>query len=79
MKPDWKDAPKWANYLVMEPNGTWWWFQEKPMFFNKREGVWSTRWYGFWDSDGIREIAFDPRKYSEDSLEMRPFNLEKLK
>ena len=23
-KPDWKDAPEWANYLAMDNSGEWW-------------------------------------------------------
>jgi hypothetical protein len=29
-KPDWKDAPKWAQWLAMDSDGEWWWFEEKP-------------------------------------------------
>ena len=25
MKPDWKDAPEWANYLVLDEDGEWYW------------------------------------------------------
>ena len=30
MKPDWKDAPEWANYLAQDKNGEWTWFSHKP-------------------------------------------------
>lgn len=30
MKPDWSDAPEWANYLAMDNNGDWYWYEEKP-------------------------------------------------
>ena len=30
MKPDWKDAPEWANYLAMDEDGSWWWFENEP-------------------------------------------------
>ena len=30
LKPDWKDAPLWVNYLCMDADLTWWWFEEKP-------------------------------------------------
>lgn len=29
-KPDWKDAPSWANWLSMDEGGIWHWFEEKP-------------------------------------------------
>jgi hypothetical protein len=30
MKPDWKDAPEWAQHLAMDENGTWYWFSREP-------------------------------------------------
>ncbi len=30
MKPDWKDAPDWANYLTMSKDGDWRWHQMRP-------------------------------------------------
>lgn len=30
MKPEWKDAPSWANYLVIDQDGLWYWFENKP-------------------------------------------------
>lgn len=30
MKPDWKDAPEWANWLAMDSDGGWWWHEKKP-------------------------------------------------
>lgn len=30
MKPDWKDAPEWAEYLAMDGDGEWVWFQSEP-------------------------------------------------
>jgi hypothetical protein len=29
-KPDWKDAPKWANWLAMDGDGQWWWYEDEP-------------------------------------------------
>jgi hypothetical protein len=31
MKPDWKDAPEWAQWLAMDPDGSWWWFEHEPI------------------------------------------------
>lgn len=39
MKPDWKDAPEWANYLAMDGNGRWWWYLEQPIWHEGR-GRW---------------------------------------
>ena len=30
MKPDWENAPDWAQWVAMDADGTWWWFDEKP-------------------------------------------------
>jgi len=30
MKPAWKDAPEWANYLAMDKNDRWFWYEYKP-------------------------------------------------
>jgi hypothetical protein len=29
MKPDWKDAPEWANWLAMDSDGDWYWFEDQ--------------------------------------------------
>lgn len=34
MKPDWKDAPEWAQWLAMDSDGSWWWFADKPEKYN---------------------------------------------
>lgn len=59
MKPNWQDAPEWANYLAMNNDGAWYWFEFEP----KAGGyIWSR-------FDGRRQRArFDWR----DSLEERP-------
>lgn len=31
MKPDWKDAPEWANWLAMDEDGDWFWYSETPL------------------------------------------------
>lgn len=30
MKPDWKDAPEWAQWLANDMSGDWYWFENKP-------------------------------------------------
>lgn len=30
MKPEWSAAPDWANFLAMDENGTWCWFENQP-------------------------------------------------
>lgn len=30
MKPDWKDAPSWANWLAQDVDCKWCWFEYEP-------------------------------------------------
>lgn len=30
MTPDWNKAPMWAQYVAMDANGEWWWYEFKP-------------------------------------------------
>jgi hypothetical protein len=30
-RPDWKDAPNWANYLAQDKDGSWWWYGNNPI------------------------------------------------
>jgi len=30
MKPEWKDAPEWANWLAMDQDNWWYWYEFKP-------------------------------------------------
>ena len=41
MKPSWKDAPEWANYLAQDYCNRWWWFEHKP-FGCSVERMWFT-------------------------------------
>jgi hypothetical protein len=60
-KPDWKDAPDWANYLAKDVNGSWWWYEKKP----KAEG---SLWMKEKGSDQSNVICKNWRK----TLESRP-------
>ena len=60
MKPDWKDAPEWANWLAMDDFGAWCWHEEKPWWRHDE-----------WVSDGLVIVAIRPGSgYS--TLEGRP-------
>ena len=39
MKPSWDDAPEWANWLAMDKDGCWWWYEKEPEF-NDATGYW---------------------------------------
>ena len=30
MKPDWKNAPEWANWWAMDESGVCWWYEIEP-------------------------------------------------
>lgn len=45
-KPDWKDAPEWANWLAQDADGEWNWFQFEPV-----------RAFNHWQSHGIEMLA----------------------
>lgn len=32
MKPDWRDAPEWANWLAQDMDGVWHWYSQQPRF-----------------------------------------------
>lgn len=34
MKPDWRGAPEWANFLAMDADGEWHWFEYFPEELN---------------------------------------------
>jgi len=40
MKPSWDDAPEWANYLAMDYDGEWFWFEFEPKL-NSSGKVWA--------------------------------------
>lgn len=31
MKPNWNDAPEWANWLAMDEDGDWYWYEDEPV------------------------------------------------
>ena len=61
MKPDWKDAPEWANYLAMDAGGAWYWHEKKPKVEDEE-----------WCGKGGWELADLDEGYWEKSLEKKP-------
>jgi len=67
MKPDWKDAPEWAEHLAQDLCGEWWWFDNDLPKPNKNGFV--------WESEGDCEYAKPLKnKNWQESLEGRPTN-----
>jgi hypothetical protein len=62
MKPDWNDAPEWANYAAMDKEGDWYWYEILPRKL-------CTRWLS---EDGKCEMVNFSRMVWESSLKKRP-------
>lgn len=64
-KPDWNEAPEYAQYLAMDHNGCWYWYENKPELRSS-----SLRWNDCGGQYDLAEDADDP-EYST-TLEPRP-------
>lgn len=63
-KPDWKDAPEWAQFLAQDKDGDWFWYDQEPYL---RSGYsWS------WPSVGRVERANIISHDWQETLERRP-------
>lgn len=61
-RPDWKDAPEWANWVAQDGDGEWWWFQNKPTLYHN----------DVWRADGGKSFRATPFPKATASLEPRP-------
>ena len=62
-KPDWKDAPPWANYLAMNIDEEWYWYKEEPYLDP----------YFIWHSYGNEQLAGYHEPYNAvETKEKRP-------
>jgi hypothetical protein len=66
MKPDWKDAPDWANWLAMDEDFIWWWYAKAPVF-GSESGLWDNHQNGEVE-EASKVYEFEPC----DTLEPRP-------
>ena len=62
MKPDWKDAPEWADHLAQDFHGQWHWFRGEP----KPDGQY---WLA---SKYYNQRAFKQNPNWKETLETRP-------
>lgn len=60
-KPEWRDAPEWANYIAMDEDGTWWWFENEP----RKVG-------NGWNFGGQSSLVFFEYSEWSETLERRP-------
>jgi len=65
MKPDWKDAPEWAEWLALDGRGEWCWHEKAPSISTFRQ---------VWFNDGEKEFAATDLSEQDwkESLERRP-------
>ena len=62
VKPDWKDAPEWADHLAQDLHGQWHWFRGEP----KPDGqYWLALKY-------YNQRAFTPNPNWKETLQKRP-------
>lgn len=67
-KPDWKDAPEWAEYLAMDEDGAWYWYEARPYHNGEDDEVEWKAWDG---TDMQKAMARDTRSWRL-TLETRP-------
>lgn len=61
-KPDWKDAPEWAQWLAQDSSGAWYWYERKPFALGT-----------VWVDDGGRSAsAIKFSREWESTIEQRP-------
>jgi hypothetical protein len=61
-KPDWKDAPNWANYLAQDEDGSWWFFLNEPKQLQTS-----------WNNDGLYSLMSNVKNHNwRKTLESRP-------
>ena len=75
MKPSWDDAPEWAQWLAMDENGRWFWYEFKPVCKQ-------AYWLGDDFYNGDMEEALPNTSFWDKSLEQRkipsPMNIDKI-
>lgn len=57
MKPNWEDAPKYANFLAQDENGSWAWY-EMPPIPQYSAGYWAN-YKGQWETARLKNGAPD--------------------
>ena len=60
-KPKWEIAPSWANFMAMDEDGSWWWFETEP----RKAG-------NGWNFGGKSMLVCTAWPEWDDTLERRP-------
>lgn len=66
MKPDWSQAPSWANWLAKDRHGMWWWHSHEPWIHSLHED-----WMSLGDQQNNPPFRDDPAGWKF-SLEQKP-------
>lgn len=72
IKPSWKDAPEWANWLTMNGDGSWTWFEGTPVV-----SMPDSKFIHRWDHESRREQTIESSSICNTdnwtiSIEQRP-------
>lgn len=71
-KPDWKDAPEWANWLAQDGVGYWYWYEQEPVTVDNQLWISPSGWVYF-VSEG------EPNRKWYETLEQRPASIRNMK
>lgn len=63
-KPDWDDAPEWAEWLAQDADGSWWWYESQPQQGSDEWSPMLSRFYK--PHDAIKTIDW------KNTMEKRP-------
>lgn len=64
MRPDWKYAPEWAEFVAMDADGDWYWYSQQPHLEYPTDD--------FWANTGRYQKAGYTSNPWQDTLEKRP-------
>jgi hypothetical protein len=67
MNISWSIAPDWANYLAMDSDGKWFWYEKKPVAWEFRSWDFDIGYWRRGDGRAMRVV-----KNWRDTLEKRP-------
>lgn len=70
-KPEWKDAPDWANWMAQDMDGEWWWYEMKPKLRLGFKAWVETSGHGKIDPASERGTSGEVQNW-KDTLEPRP-------